>query len=939
MNEGTAPIELKRIPDRYRAWNAALIEELFPRGRYGTHVYLSVHDGLLEDIGVRCGLGGRDAFVNAVLEIAPRGRPFFRELSFLWEIWDDSRRGDPPFVAGLALAVLAAGDMETDANATQANYYVRLNSLLGGGGRDRPEQFEDTVHLWTSLRDWLVRERRGELVLRGIDGPRPYVGAVTSQCLVRSCDIVEMRTAVRTYSGHIPETLSPEDALPGLARWLAGSGAQSRLARILGPRASSQALQQAAEALCDLLESANRSSQDEGVQARVRANVMSPAPVLRATLAIRPNRYPNLMWKRAEWLLRIPAPTDAEESQLMVQLGDRVLVASLDVREPASYDAVITASEATQLYNGKLKVIDEAGADITPHFEPVSWFEDGALRGRAGSWNLVASPAADTPLTVVAQRCALLDELRAAARDAGVQQPSTDHWPGPDVFAAHSVLFEAGASLPFGIAIGDLRSSLRMSGGLLLARRVYLRGALPTIVASDSDVLRVYGQGATASSEFETTANAFTNLDLGESKLRLECNGATAELVISEPRWKECRAADFATLDRDVLACAPTLHARGAAIEVIEERHVIHVRPGQSYRLVTDVVRKGQAPTDGGVEELLIRSRARDFVLMGSARPSGPLPRAECFDRAAGADEESRPLTDRLLEFISARSEGSVELVRSFCGSVAEENLWHGVLSTLEDLGHLDVGWDSRRWFAAPGVAAPRAANASLCTFVGIRARETLAVLVSTGIRAVARHEARARPPCPTLLIAPTDDVLRASATLERLGVRVLETSPAFEIAAHTKDVGDPSWWSGQEFTPAARVRASLERWFPEQLVWRGQPDGITVAPALYRWRERGVRMHYFTSRNLSCSVRDFVALKWLLAPRDRSYLIFDPRSQTLSIPAAMGLPRLLRRACALASGLPPKRLGRALVYEGIPLSLARTVAVRLHQSRAEGLW
>src|ERR1700733_1436796 len=188
MMEGTAPIELRRIPDAYRQWNKILIDALFPEGRFGTQVYLSIHAGLLDDLGPRHGRGGRDDFVTSVLEMAPRGR-FFTELSFYWEIWDDNRRREPPFVAGLALAVLAVGDMETDESATQANYYVRLNALLGTLGRERPEKFEDTVALWRSLREWLHKERRGELVLRGLDGSRPYVDAVSSQCLVRSCDL------------------------------------------------------------------------------------------------------------------------------------------------------------------------------------------------------------------------------------------------------------------------------------------------------------------------------------------------------------------------------------------------------------------------------------------------------------------------------------------------------------------------------------------------------------------------------------------------------------------------------------------------------------------------------------------------------------------------------------------------------------------------------
>lgn len=85
--------------------------------------------------------------------------------------------------------------------------------------------------------------------------------------------------------------------------------------------------------------------------------------------------------------------------------------------------------------------------------------------------------------------------------------------------------------------------------------------------------------------------------------------------------------------------------------------------------------------------------------------------------------------------------------------------------------------------------------------------------------------------------------------------------------------------------------------------------------------------------------VRDPAAAKWLLAPRGRSFLSYRPDEQRLFVPVALGLPRPYRRACTLASGLAPARRGRALAYDCITPDMARAIAVRLNQAKAEGLW
>jgi hypothetical protein len=933
--EGTAPIELRRIPEPYRNWNRILIDELFPIGRFGTHVYLSIHGGLLDEFGTKHGLGDRSSFVRAVLELAPKGR-FFAELSFLWEIWDDHRRGPPPFVAGLALAVLAAGDMETDDNATQANYYVRLNTLLETPGRDRPDRFETTADLWRSLRTWLSKERRGELVVHGLDGPRPYVDAASSQSLVRSCDLPVLVSAVTTFSGVVATTIDPEDAAPALARWLVTTGSRSRLARILGQRPDRAALLQAAEALCDQL-------QDWSSPPPAGSRMASTVPEridrsMRAALAVRPNRYPNLMWRRAEWLLRVPAASDAEELELLVQVGDRVLVALLDIREPATYDVVIAAAEAAAILRGQLRVLDDAGAEITPHAANVVWFEDGAVRGRQGAWVLAKTLEAGVPYAVAATNAPVLAELQHRAVDRGVVLSTADSWPGGELHGASGISFNSGAELPGDVSIGEAYEALRLSGGLLLRRRVYLRGALPQLLVPDDATIEITPSDAPV---LQTTARDFPSTDLSEGAYRVASSGHSVDLIVTEPLWHECRAPETADVDPDIARCAPTVQARGALLQVFEERYASHFRPGLTYRLYTNAMLKGESTREGGLQEVITRAPRRDTVIIRVSSAAPPLPRATCVIPTESSEVLAGNHADRLLEFISARGEGSVELLRSYCSGITSAS-WHSVLTTLEDLGHVDISWGSRRWFAAPAATIPRASDPSMSVFVGLRAGNTMNELRALNVRAQLVHPAasEARAAMPGAILAPTADLLRAASELARRGVRVLEHSTAATLATHSLAITDPSWWAGQEFTPSPRVRRTLERWNPERLQWSVHPDAAPIeGPALYRWREHGIRMHYFASRLLSCSVRDFTAVKWNLAPRNASYLAYEPRAQRLLVPVALGLPRVLRRACSIAHGHAPQQRGRVHVYEGIPLHLAQLVAIRLNQARAEGLW
>jgi len=935
-----APIASARPPPACDEWNAILVDALFPRGRAGVPVYLAVHDAFLDECGARHGRGGRDDFVGAVLAISSPAR-LFVTLERIAEVWSENGRGGPPpFVGGLALAVLAAGEMTTDDNATQSNYYVRLNTLLGVDSRERPEKFDCTLELWRLLKEWLRDERRGELIVLGAEGSRRFVDPVKSQCLVRPCDIPDVLPIFRDATLWLGHPAEPEDILPGLRAWLTSGGVRSRLSLLLGRDPDDSALLQAAEALCDVVE--DYCEQAPLVIEETRARRPS-----HALLAIRPNRYPNLMWKRAEWLIRLLAPSDADEPECLVAVGDRVAVARLDVREPATYDAAITMAEAGKLLRRQLGVVDEDGNDVAPKLLTPAWFQDGSAHGRFGSWEIEETPAADVGYAVVFPEAATFAELKEASEQVPQFITGTaEVWPGPGLHAACAVVPKEGAMLPGNIAVQARPRALRLSGGLPIRRRVYLRGALPSVLAPETAQVRAESEERLDEPLIAPAAEIGT-LDMAEGRYTLRCEGATAEIFVVEPRWRECVVPQLAPLDQEVRGALIDAGIRGAHVEIQRPIHATYFRAGTHFRVYSPNVTKGVAPVDGGIHEVRTSTPPIQVVITKRFAARGALARADCLAETADAPtltcpEGKREAVLRLLEYVSARGAGPIETLRAHCASIAgETGSWHSVLSMLEDLGHLDISWETRRWTVTPPCFVPRAADERQAILVGARARQSTAMLREGGVEPIRDEracEAR-RMFMPDCILAQTDAVSRASKSLADVGLRVTPASWALDVAIHVRPVTEIAWWIGSQFCASSRVRRTLERWVPTQFRWAAHPHDAEIdGPVLYRWREHGVVTHYIVYGESRARVRDPSAAKWLLAPPDRCHLVYEPNSRRLVVPLAIGLPRIWRRICTLASGLMPVRESRMIAYDDIPIDLARAVAIRLNQPRGEGL-
>src|SRR3954451_9033022 len=139
------------VLDRYAQWNTALLEQFFRPRALGGPAYLAVDDDELKQM-----IGDTGAPNEPALELSRAVRARLATEGSLgasvtralrWR----GRSDEPPYVAFLALTVLAASRMaaEPEKGVHSNDYYARLNPLLGRGTFDgTPPGFEEARRLW-----------------------------------------------------------------------------------------------------------------------------------------------------------------------------------------------------------------------------------------------------------------------------------------------------------------------------------------------------------------------------------------------------------------------------------------------------------------------------------------------------------------------------------------------------------------------------------------------------------------------------------------------------------------------------------------------------------------------------------------------------------------------------------------------------------------------
>jgi hypothetical protein len=184
------------LNELYLAWNCAIAEWFFGYAQAGRPAYLAVDDDELWELAAEWGLGNGSpagTLAEAVGAAISRGGGLTHITRAAREWRKGGASGDPPYLALLALCVLAGSRMAADPPAGIAAhaYYPQLNTLLG---RDvhagMPPWFPATDDLWLDLNEWLEKRCGGS---RGLPSARTHpwfthIGWPLSQCLFRAAD-------------------------------------------------------------------------------------------------------------------------------------------------------------------------------------------------------------------------------------------------------------------------------------------------------------------------------------------------------------------------------------------------------------------------------------------------------------------------------------------------------------------------------------------------------------------------------------------------------------------------------------------------------------------------------------------------------------------------------------------------------------------------------
>ena len=201
----------------YEQWNRAIISYFFQECEPGEIVFLQTNAEKLSEIAELSNFKLANAVIS--LKVAVRNKVVTDDRVNLQRInptnlrdsWWATSEEEPPQVAFLALAVLAASRMESSVSASHTNYYLRLNELLfdkSDQGIPKGIKRQEFKKLWKHLQKWVSDHYNIELYLT--EGPlnRRYVWYPISQCLISEQD----RRAV--YQFFHQNNLTPFSNLP-----------------------------------------------------------------------------------------------------------------------------------------------------------------------------------------------------------------------------------------------------------------------------------------------------------------------------------------------------------------------------------------------------------------------------------------------------------------------------------------------------------------------------------------------------------------------------------------------------------------------------------------------------------------------------------------------------------------------------------------------------
>lgn len=195
----------------YLSWNDRLAAHFFRPENAGRRIFLYINPSELEQVseGER-----QDHFVAAVIAGPPwitRHRQGVCQKALqAGRGWRERNREFPPYIAYLALFVLAAG---IDGEFASHAYYPRLRALLGeDSAASQYPSFDDMLTLWDDLERWANEEKEGKLgIFRSeIAGGWIHVGLPVAQTILTQHER-DCLPALFSESGLAPGTPASEE--------------------------------------------------------------------------------------------------------------------------------------------------------------------------------------------------------------------------------------------------------------------------------------------------------------------------------------------------------------------------------------------------------------------------------------------------------------------------------------------------------------------------------------------------------------------------------------------------------------------------------------------------------------------------------------------------------------------------------------------------------
>jgi len=215
------------------AWNHALCRSFFRPDQAGRPVYLCIDGPVLACVAADNRLPAQDPVdsLTAAIRRHVHGEPPLRwwaDEGFRWR--RAGSPGQPPFVALLAVTVLAATASDDVANVR--SYYRTLRALLGlPPGVDAPKEFDsDIQQMWTWLRGWLDDHHRGALGRATATRASGWanVGWAISQTVLSPIDRAKLPLFFTAIGANAGDQVDGEILTIRLTSWSAGNVHLSR---------------------------------------------------------------------------------------------------------------------------------------------------------------------------------------------------------------------------------------------------------------------------------------------------------------------------------------------------------------------------------------------------------------------------------------------------------------------------------------------------------------------------------------------------------------------------------------------------------------------------------------------------------------------------------------------------------------------------------------